>query len=124
MNYTLDEIIDIDKKYYMNTFGDRTKVAFENGEGIKLFSKNGEVFYDFMAGIAVNALGYGHKKYTDALKNQIDKLIHTSSLYYIENQAVAAKMLVEMSAFDKCFFANSGCRGERGCDKACEKIFL
>ena len=123
MNYTLYEIIDIDKKYYMNTFGDRTKVAFENGEGIKLFSKNGEVFYDFMAGIAVNALGYGHKKYTDALKNQIDKLIHTSSLYYIENQAAAAKMLVEMSAFDKCFFANSGAEANEGAIKLARKYF-
>ena len=123
MNYTLNEIIDADKKYYMNTFGERTKVVFEKGDGIKLFTPEGEVFYDFMAGIAVNALGHCHKKYTEALKNQLEKLVHTSSLYYVENQALAAKKLVEMSAFDKCFFANSGAEANEGAIKLARKYF-
>ena len=123
MNYTLIEIIDADKKYYMNTFGERTKVVFEKGDGIKLFTPEGEVFYDFMAGIAVNALGHCHKKYTEALKNQLEKLVHTSSLYYVENQALAAKKLVEMSAFDKCFFANSGAEVNEGAIKLARKYF-
>lgn len=123
MNYTLNEIIDTDKKYYMNTFGERTKVVFEKGDGIKLFTPEGEVFYDFMAGIAVNALGHCHKKYTEALKNQLEKLVHTSSLYYVENQALAAKKLVEMSAFDKCFFANSGAEANEGAIKLARKYF-
>ena len=123
MNYTLNEIIDTDKKYYMNTFGERTKVVFEKGDGIKLFTPEGEVFYDFMAGIAVNALGHCHKKYTEALKNQLEKLVHTSSLYYVKNQAIAAKKLVEMSAFDKCFFANSGAEANEGAIKLARKYF-
>lgn len=123
MNYNLNEIIDADKKYYMNTFGERTKVVFEKGDGIKLFTPEGEVFYDFMAGIAVNALGHCHKKYTEALKNQLEKLVHTSSLYYVENQALAAKKLVEMSAFDKCFFANSGAEANEGAIKLARKYF-
>lgn len=123
MNYTLNEIIDTDKKYYMNTFGERTKVVFEKGDGIKLFTPEGEVFYDFMAGIAVNALGHCHKKYTEALKNQLEKLVHTSSLYYVENQALAAKKLVEMSEFDKCFFANSGAEANEGAIKLARKYF-
>lgn len=123
MNYTLNEIIDTDKKYYMNTFGERTKVVFEKGDGIKLFTPEGEVFYDFMAGIAVNALGHCHKKYTEALKNQLEKLVHTSSLYYVKNQATAAKKLVEMSAFDKCFFANSGAEANEGAIKLARKYF-
>ncbi len=123
MSYTLEQIIDIDKKYYMNTFGNRTKVMFEKGDGIKLFTNTGEVFYDFMAGIAVNALGHCHKKYTEALKKQAEKLVHTSSLYYIENQALAAKKLVEMSVFDKCFFANSGAEANEGAIKLARKYF-
>ncbi len=123
MDYTLNEIIDTDKKYYMNTFGERTKVVFEKGDGIKLFTPEGEVFYDFMAGIAVNALGHCHKKYTEALKNQLEKLVHTSSLYYVKNQATAAKKLVEMSAFDKCFFANSGAEANEGAIKLARKYF-
>lgn len=123
MNYTLNEIIDADKKYYMNTFGERTKVVFEKGDGIKLFTPEGEVFYDFMAGIAVNALGHCQKKYTEALKNQLEKLVHTSSLYYVENQALAAKKLVEASAFDKCFFANSGAEANEGAIKLARKYF-
>lgn len=123
MNYNLNEIIDADKKYYMNTFGERTKVVFEKGDGIKLFTPEGEVFYDFMAGIAVNALGHCHKKYTEALKNQLEKLVHTSSLYYVENQALAAKKLVEASAFDKCFFANSGAEANEGAIKLARKYF-
>ena len=80
----LNDIIALDKKYYMNTFGDRLPVCFVKGEGLKLFDENGKVYYDFLGGIAVNALGHGHKDFIAALKAQLDKVIHTSSLYYIE----------------------------------------
>ena len=58
----LDEIIQMDKKYYMNTFGDRTPVAFTHGEGSVLYDENGKAYIDFLAGIAVNSLGYHHPK--------------------------------------------------------------
>ena len=56
----LSEIIETDAKYYMNTFGARTPVCFEYGKGIRLYSTDGREFRDFLGGIAVNALGYGH----------------------------------------------------------------
>lgn len=104
----LAEIIKTDKQYYMNTFGDRTPVCFTHGKGMKLYSTEGKTYYDFMGGIAVNALGHSHPDYVTALKNQAEKLIHTSSLYYIESQALLAQQICINSCADKVFFANSG----------------
>ena len=119
----LNDIIANDKKYYMNTFGDRLPVAFERGEGMKLFADNGDVYYDFLGGIAVNAIGHCHPKFKAALKAQIDKLVHTSSLYYIENQAALAKKLVESTCADKAFFCNSGAEANEGAIKLAKMYF-
>lgn len=119
----LDDIIALDKKYYMNTFGDRLKVAFTHGDGMKLYGDNGEVYYDFLGGIAVNVLGHNHPAFTEALKNQIDRLIHTSSLYYIENQAKLAQKLVENTCADKAFFCNSGAEANEGAFKLAKIYF-
>ena len=113
----LNDIIALDKKYYMNTFGDRLPVCFVKGEGLKLFADDGKVYYDFLGGIAVNALGHGHKDFIAALKNQLDKVIHTSSLYYIENQAKLAQKLVENTCAERAFFANSGAEANEGAFK-------
>lgn len=119
----LNEVIKLDKKYYMNTFGDRLPVCFVKGEGIKLFDDTGKVYYDFLGGIAVNALGHGHKKFTDALKAQLDRVIHTSSLYYIENQAKLAQKLADSTCADKVFFANSGAEANEGAFKLARAYF-
>lgn len=113
----LNDIIELDKKYYMNTFGDRLPVCFVKGEGLKLFADDGKVYYDFLGGIAVNALGHGHKDFIAALKAQLDKVIHTSSLYYIENQAKLAQKLVENTCAERAFFANSGAEANEGAFK-------
>lgn len=113
----LQDIIALDKKYYMNTFGDRLPVCFVKGEGLKLFADDGKVYYDFLGGIAVNALGHGHKDFIAALKAQLDKVIHTSSLYYIENQAKLAQKLVENTCAERAFFANSGAEANEGAFK-------
>lgn len=119
----LNDIIANDKKYYMNTFGDRLPVAFERGEGMKLYADNGDVYYDFLGGIAVNAIGHCHPKFRAALKAQIDKLVHPSSLYYIENQAALAKKLVESTCADKAFFCNSGAEANEGAIKLAKMYF-
>ena len=119
----LNEIKELDKKYYMNTFGDRLPVAFERGEGMKLYADNGDVYYDFLGGIAVNAIGHCHPKFTAALKSQLDRLVHTSSLYYIENQARLAKKLVESTCADKAFFCNSGAEANEGAIKLAKMYF-
>ncbi len=113
----LEDIIQLDKKYYMNTFGNRLPVCFEKGEGLKLFDDKGNIYYDFLGGIAVNSLGHGHKDFIAALKNQLDRVIHTSSLYYIENQARLAQKLAENSCAEKIFFANSGAEANEGAFK-------
>mgnify|MGYP002626573347 CR=1 FL=1 len=119
----LNDIIELDKQYYMNTFGDRLPVAFERGEGMKLFADTGDVYYDFLGGIAVNAIGHCHPKFTAALKAQLDRLVHTSSLYYIENQAKLAKKLVDSTCADKAFFCNSGAEANEGAMKLAKMYF-
>lgn len=112
-----NEIMALDDAYYMNTFGKRTPVAFCRGEGVKLYTEEGEEYTDFMAGIAVTALGHSHPTFVSRLTKQISSLIHTSSLYYIENQATLAEKLVKKSVADRIFFANSGAEANEGAIK-------
>jgi len=114
---TLEEIIALDKKYYLNTFGDRLPVCFTRGEGMKLWDLDGKVYYDFLAGIAVNALGHSHPALVNAIVEQAQKFIHCSNYYYIESQAKLAQLIVENSCCDKVFFANSGAEANEGAIK-------
>lgn len=119
----LQEIIDMDKKYYMNTFGDRTPVCFAYGKGMNLWDTEGNKYTDFYAGIAVNALGYAHPALVEAIKSQAEKLIHCSNIYYVEAQALLVKLLVENSCADRIFLANSGAEANEGAIKLA-KIFF
>ena len=119
----LRDIMEMDSKYYMNTFGKRTPVCFEYGRGMKLFDAEGNTYYDFLGGIAVNALGYSHPVLVEAIKSQAEKLIHCSSLYYIEAQAKLAKLLAENSCADRIFFANSGAEANEGAIKLARIYF-
>lgn len=119
----LNQIKELDKKYYMNTFGERTNVCFEKGVGMKLYSTDGEEYLDFLGGIAVSSLGHSHPTLVSALKNQVEKLLHTSSLYYIENQAKLAEKLVENSCADRVFFCNSGAEANEGAFKLAKIYF-
>lgn len=114
---TLEEIIALDKKYYLNTFGYRLPVCFTRGEGMKLWDLDGKVYYDFLAGIAVNALGHSHPALVNAIVEQAQKFIHCSNYYYIESQAKLAQLIVENSCCDKVFFANSGAEANEGAIK-------
>lgn len=119
----LKDTIELDKKYYMNIFGDRLPVCFVKGEGMKLIADDGREYYDFLGGIAVNALGHHHPLFIEALKKQLDKLIHTSSLYYIENQAKLAQKLVENTCADRVMFCNSGAEANEGAMKLAKIYF-
>ncbi len=119
----LNDVIALDKKYYMNTFGNRLPVCFEKGKGMKLYADNGDVYYDFLGGIAVNAIGHCHPDFISAMKAQLDKMVHTSSLYYIENQARLAQRLVESTCADKAFFCNSGAEANEGAFKLARMYF-
>ncbi len=119
----LNQIIELDQKYFMNTFGKRSPVCFKYGKGINLWDIEGKKYFDFFAGIAVSALGHSHPKLVSAIKEQAEKFIHCSNLYYIEPQAKLAKILVENSCADKVFFANSGAEANEGAIKLARIYF-
>ena len=99
----------------------RFQIVLDKGEGVHLYDINGKEYLDFVAGIAVFALGYGNKAYNDALKAQIDKLIHTSNYYYNVPAVEAAKKLKAASGMDRVFFTNSGAEAIEGAVKTARK---
>lgn len=119
----LSKVVAMDEKYYMNTFGKRIPVSFEEGKGLYLYTHDGKRYADFMGGIAVNALGHSNPVVRQALHDQIDRVLHTSNLYYVENQALLAEKLVKMSCADKVFFANSGAEANEGAIKLARMYF-
>jgi len=86
----------------------RTPLAFERGEGARLFTTDGEAYLDCMAGIAVNALGHANPKLVQALKDQAEKLWHVSNVFTIPGQEKLAKALTDATFADEVFFGNSG----------------
>lgn len=99
----------------------RFPLVLDHGEGVYLYDTDGKEYLDFAAGIAVQAFGYHNEEYGQALKNQIDKLIHTSNLYYNEPAIKAAKRLAAVSGMDRVFFTNSGTEAIEGAIKAAKK---
>lgn len=99
----------------------RYQIVFDHGEGVHLYDINGKEYLDFAAGIAVQSLGYNNKEYTQALKDQIDKLTHISNLYYTVPMAEAAAKMVKTSGLSKVFFTNSGTEAIEGAIKAAKK---
>ena len=99
----------------------RFPVVLDRGEGVYLYDVNGKKYLDFAAGIAVFSLGYNNKKYNDALKAQIDKLLHTSNLFYNALAIEAATKIVNATGLDKVFFTNSGTEAIEGALKVAKK---
>lgn len=99
----------------------RYPVVLDRGEGVCLYDTDGKKYLDFCAGIAVFALGYGNREYNDALKSQIDRVIHTSNYYYNVPAIRAAERLKQASGMDRVFFTNSGAEAVEGALKAARK---
>lgn len=99
----------------------RFPVVFDHGKGVYLYDTEGKEYLDFAAGIAVCSLGYGDETYTKSLKNQVEKLLHTSNLYYNEPTTQAAEKLLQVSGMDRVFFTNSGTESIEGALKAARK---
>ena len=114
------EIKAVATKYIVNTYGDRP-IALVRGKGVRVWDPEGKEYLDFVAGIAVNLLGHCHPKVIDAVKKQIETLIHVSNLYYIEPQVKVAQILCELSFGQKCFFCNSGAEANEGAFKLARK---
>ena len=99
----------------------RFPVVFEKGEGVRLYDTDGKEYLDFGAGIAVFALGYHFDDYDEALKDQIDRIIHTSNLFYNVPMAEAAEKLKNASGMNRVFFTNSGTEAIEGAIKTARK---
>lgn len=99
----------------------RFHLVLDHGDGVYLYDTDGKEYLDFAAGIAVQALGYNNKEYNETLKNQVDKLIHTSNLYYNVPIANAAERLKAASGMDRVFFTNSGTEAIEGAIKTAKK---
>lgn len=112
--------MELAEEHVLHTYN-RFPVVFEKGQGVYLTDADGKEYLDFGAGIAVFALGYGNRAYNDALKEQIEKVIHTSNLFYSVPLAQAAQKLTEKSGMDKVFFTNSGTEAVEGALKAAKK---
>lgn len=99
----------------------RYQVVFDHGEGVYLYDLEGKKYLDFVSGIAVFALGYGVKEYNDAIKAQVDKILHTSNYYYNVPAIEAAKGIKKISGMDRVFFTNSGAEAVEGAIKTARK---
>ena len=99
----------------------RFPITFERGEGVYLYDTDGKKYLDFAAGIAVSGLGYAHEELNSALKEQVDKLLHTSNLYYNTTCGRAADALRRVSGMGRVFFTNSGTEAIEGALKAARK---
>lgn len=117
---TQKEYIDEAESVLLHTYN-RYQVVFDHGDGVRLYDLDGKEYLDFVSGISVFAFGYNNKEYNDALKNQIDKLIHTSNYYYNVPAINAAKKLTKVSGMDRVFFTNSGAEAIEGAIKAARK---
>lgn len=109
-----------DKNYVMNTYG-RYPLTLVKGSGTRVWDSDGNVYLDFVAGIAVNAFGHCYQPIVDAIKNQAETLIHCSNLYWNEKQIQLAKMIAENSFGNRVFFANSGAEANEGAIKLARK---
>ena len=116
----MKDYIEEAEKALLHTYN-RYQIVFDKGEGVYLYDLNGKKYLDFCAGIAVFALGYKNEEYNQALKDQIDKVIHTSNYYYNVPAIEAAKKLVKVSGMDRVFFTNSGAEAVEGAIKAARK---
>ncbi len=116
----MKEYIEEAESALLHTYN-RYQIVWDKGDGVYMYDMEGKKYLDFVSGIAVFALGYNNKAYNDALKAQIDKVIHTSNYYYNVPAIEAAKKLQKISGMDRVFFTNSGAEAVEGAIKAARK---
>ncbi len=114
------QIMEDTEQYVLHTCNS-FPVVFDHGEGVRLYDADGKEYLDFGAGIAVFALGYGNKAYNDRVKDQIDKLIHTSNLFYHKPLLDASSKVIGRTNLSRVFFTNSGAEAIEGAIKAARK---
>lgn len=113
-------VIERGEETFYKTYN-RFPVVFDHGKGVWLYNEDGEAYLDFGAGIAVMGLGYGDPEFTQAVKDQADKLLHISNLFYSRPAVEAGEKLLAASGMDRVFFTNSGTEAIEGALKAARK---
>ena len=115
-----EQYIDSAEENLLHTYN-RFSLVLDHGEGVYLYDTDGKKYLDFAAGIAVCALGYSNEAYKNALKTQVESLLHTSNLYYNPPTIAAAQKVLKASKMDRVFFTNSGTEAIEGAIKAAKK---
>ena len=117
---TTKEYMELSEEYVLHTYN-RFPLVLEKGKGVDLYDVEGNAYMDFASGIGVFALGYSNKEFNEALKAQLDQVIHTSNLYYNVPLGTAAEHLAKSCGMSKVFFTNSGTEAIEGAIKAARK---
>jgi acetylornithine aminotransferase/acetylornithine/N-succinyldiaminopimelate aminotransferase len=112
----LDEIATLEKKVLIPTY-DRLPILAVHGEGCTLYDEKGKKYLDFLGGLAVNALGYGHPEILAVLRDEAESLLHVSNLLYHRYQAPLAETLAKLAGLDRVFLANTGTEAIEGAIK-------
>lgn len=118
----MKQYINAAEQVLMHTYN-RYPIVLDRGEGVFLYDVEGKKYLDFCAGIAVFALGYGNEDYNEALKGQIDRLLHTSNYFYNIPTIEAAQKLCKASGMDRVFFTSSGTEAMEGAIKLAKKYY-
>lgn len=115
-----DTVIQQTEQYYLPVFG-RYPLVLDHGKGCKVYDSEGNEYIDFLAGIAVNDLGYAHPVLVKAIADQAGGIMHCSNMYYTEIQAKAVKIIAEVTGMDRVFLSNSGAEANEGALKLARK---
>lgn len=109
------EVKELSSKYLFQNYG-RIDLSFTHGEGCYLYDTEGKEYLDLVAGIAVNALGYAHPDWVDAVQKQVARMVHVSNLYHVEEQARLAEKIASIAPgdLDRTLFVNSGAEANEG----------
>ena len=113
-------IKELDKAYVANTYA-RFDAVITKGKGSTLYGENGEEYIDFGSGIGTNAFGAADDVWKEAVIEQLNKIQHTSNLYYTEPGAILAEMLCKKTGMKKVFFSNSGAESNECAIKVARK---
>jgi acetylornithine/N-succinyldiaminopimelate aminotransferase len=117
---TPQTLFEKERQYFFPTYK-RLPLDIVRGEGCYLYDRDGKRYLDFFGGLAVNALGYGHSKVLQAIREQAEKYIHLSNYFVQEPQVRLAEKLLSVTGYQRIFFTNSGTEAIEGAIKLARK---